>query len=150
MPSDSRSVTRDEMLAAFAPKRPPVERYARTTITVDGVTLEPGVQYERGEDSQGMSRQLRAVTARAVNSIRIPLDRVPFDALVGDLEAAITNEWPARAWFVEIHDEHGSWTQIFQPYGVPQDQFNSPVSEIWETEELRGGDGTIARRVVRR
>lgn len=103
-------------------KRPPVERYARTSITVDGITFEPGVQYERGEDSQVMSRRLRDLTARAVNSIRIPLERVPFDTIAHDIEIEIAMEWPGRAYFVEIHDDASSWTQIFQPYGVPRNE----------------------------
>lgn len=122
MPSDSRSVTKDEMLAAFSPKRPPVERYARTSFAIDGLTIEPGIEYELGEDSQALSRRLREVAARAVSEIRIPVERIPFDNLAVDIERAITATWPGRAYFIEIHDDAGCWTQIFQPFGVPRNE----------------------------
>lgn len=103
-------------------KRPPVERYARCSFTIGALTIEPGLQYELGEDAEALCRQLREVARGSVDSIRIPIERVPFDNLAVDVERAIKATWPGRAYFVEIHSDDGCWTQIFQPFGVPRNE----------------------------
>lgn len=47
-----------------------------------------------------------------------------YDALIAEgLHEAIDDRWPGRAHFIEVqHDNPDGWVQVFQPYGLPQDQ----------------------------
>lgn len=120
-------------------RRPPVERYARTSFAAGSLTIEPGLEYERGEDAQGLSRQLRDVASAAVNEVRIPIERIPFDYLATMIERAIIAQWPTRAYFIEVHDDAGCWTQIFQPFGVPRNEPTDDSSAAEVARQMRDG-----------
>ena len=100
--------------------RPPVEVYARATLNGPaGLTIEPGLEWRRGEDLGRLSAQLRLVAADAA---RLPSDGDRYRTLNDDMRGAIERLWPGRAWFVEIHGADGQWTQQYQPYGVPRNR----------------------------
>lgn len=97
--------------------RPPVERYLRCSVTVGGVTVEPGIEWREGDN--------RTVTLQWLEHIA---SIIALRSADGDpMEVARSREpqfaalWPGRAWFVEVHNGE-AWTQIFQPFGVPRNR----------------------------
>ena len=101
--------------------RPPVERYARTTFTTAGITIEPGIQYELLENVVELGRRLREIAAEAA-AHRMALGAYAIDSVAIAVERAVAATWPERAFFVEVYDADGNWIQIFQPYGLPRNE----------------------------
>lgn len=102
--------------------RPPVELYARCTLDLPGgLTVEPGLEWRDGEALDQLSNALLDVVAEA------SLDVAGYRDLNTAVRAAIELAWPDRAWFVEIHGSDGSWTQQFQPFGMPRSRPRASV-----------------------
>lgn len=107
------SVVRAELLAA----RPPVEHYARCTETIGDLIYEPGIEVRDGDDLPALRMGLACVVSVLAGRVA---ERGQIAAMrsIGEF---FERNWPGRAWFVEIHDAHdGSWTQSYQPYGIPR------------------------------
>jgi hypothetical protein len=99
------------------PRRPPREDYVRVTVECEGFTLEPAVEYRRGEDFTSIATSLR----RAADG---PWSACTDQMLIADLVAyRIAERWPDRAYFVEVwQDGCEGFAQIFQPFGVPRNR----------------------------
>lgn len=99
--------------------RPPVERYLRCTVTFGSWTIEPGLQYDRGERLAPLLSQLQLAIGEAWKAAApVSIDDVP--KLNERVEQLVTRLWPDRAWFLEVHHTTAGWTQIYQPYGIPR------------------------------
>lgn len=104
---------------SVSPTRPPIERYLRCSLTFGAWTVEPGLQYDRGEKLSALLGQLQRAVGEAWNAASpVDIDDVP--KLNDAVEAAVMLLWPDRAWFVGVHHDVAGWTQIYQPYGVPR------------------------------
>lgn len=97
------------------PERPPIERYVRCSVTVGGLTVEPGIEWREGDNYEVVAGDL-AVIGEAIVRCGGP---DPMQAARRG-ENAIAARWPGRAFFIEIHDTAGRWTQTYQPYGMPR------------------------------
>ena len=97
-------------------ERPAVERYARCTLTYGAWTVEPGIEWREGDDFAALTRGLRDL-AGAIGLAAAMAD--PMTAARA-AEHRFEATWPGRAFFLEIHDDAGAWTQIYQPYGIPR------------------------------
>jgi hypothetical protein len=97
--------------------RPPREIYVRTSRpTISGAMVEPGVEFREADQFKAIEHALYVMCVDSDPGAH-EHDPVKLAALV---EKHIKDRWPDRAYFVEVHDLHGGWVQIFQPFGVPQ------------------------------
>jgi len=100
--------------------RPPIERYARTSIYILDWTVEPGVEWRYDDNMDAlvadMIRAARACTQDKLTGLAPP----SVTELAIALEESYRLAFPDRAFFIEIHNEDGDWLQIFQPFGVPK------------------------------
>ncbi len=126
MPKGDRApMTAEECLDCYeraeypTAQRPPIERYLRCTVTFGCWTVEPGLQYERGDQLAPLLLQLQSVICEAWKAAApTSIDDVPkFNDAV---EQLVIRLWPGRAWFLEVHHAIAGWTQIYQPYGIPR------------------------------
>ena len=105
--------------------RAPIESYLRATVIVPGGSIEAGLQRRRGEPLHWLRGRLRDVVAeRSLVLNGDPLDEDNGQRLTDALDIAMDEEWPDRAWFVElwIADASGSGeclTQVYAPFGMP-------------------------------
>lgn len=97
-------------------ERPPIERYVRCSVTVGTWTVEPGVEWREGENCELLAGELETIARQ------ITLLQHHFDPMAASMmgERAFAAQWPGRAFFIEIHDVAGRWTQTYQPYGMPR------------------------------
>ena len=96
--------------------KPPVERYIRCSVTRGDWTVEPGLEWCDGDDFYSKVGDLKVV-ADAVAALACEGD--PIRAAQRG-EGVFARWWPNRAWFLEVHATDGSWTQSYQPYGIPR------------------------------
>lgn len=102
--------------------RPPREVYVRTARpTVNGILVEPGVEYREGDEFAAIEQALTAILVEHDPGS----DETDPVRIAAPVEAAIRVRWPDRAYFIEVYGT-GGWIQIFQPFGVPR---NSPAPE---------------------
>jgi len=95
---------------------PPVEHYARCTVTSrSGLCVEPGIEV-RDETLESLWLVLNSLALHAADMV----ERMGWKDALPLIHADFDHIWPERAWFIEIHDPLGRWTQSYQPYGVPQ------------------------------
>lgn len=102
--------------------RPGCEDYARCTVTVGALTVEPGIELRRGDDLEVMWVVLRSFALHVADLVR-DLGWVP---ALEQVRLDFEHVWPGRAWFLELHDTDGRWTQSYQPYGVPRLEASGP------------------------
>lgn len=95
-----------------------VEHYARCTVAINGLTVEPGVELREGDDFAALQDDLREF-AHWVGSLSVLFTTSRFELLCTMEDAAVAR-WPERAWFVEIFDESGSWSRSYCPMGMPR------------------------------
>jgi hypothetical protein len=96
--------------------RPGCEDYARCTVTVGALTVEPGIEIRIGDDLESMWVVLRSLALHVADLVRVHGWMPTLELVRLDFE----HVWPGRAWFLEIHDTHDRWTQSYQPYGIPR------------------------------
>lgn len=97
--------------------RPPVEHYARCSVTVGALVIEPGLELRSDDDLESMTNVLAAFAATIGSAAKV----TPRMELLAMLPAMFEAAWPGRAFFVEIHDAKVErWTQTFQAYGLPR------------------------------
>lgn len=96
-----------------------VEHYARCTVTAHGLTVEPGMELREGDDFAAMTTDLRqwAEWAASLGALFSSSGRAE---MCKTLETSAVKRWPDRAWFVEVFDEHGNWSQSYCPFGTPR------------------------------
>lgn len=106
--------------------RPPIERYVRLIMPFGGIAVEPGLEWRPDtDDTSALCQRLRQVTDAAMYRATRECAPIPdwepsdFAVITRNLEEAVREYWPDRAWFVEVYCDAG-WVQIFQPYGVPR------------------------------
>lgn len=99
--------------------RPPIERYVRCSATRGAWTVEPGLEWREGDDFDELTDALRTLA----DMVAICVERTddPFEPC-RTLENTFAHDWPGRAFFIEVHDTDGRWTQTYQPYGVPMNR----------------------------
>lgn len=95
-----------------------IEHYARCTVQINGLTVEPGVELREGDDFVTLQDDLREF-ARWVGSLSVLFTASRLE-LLRTMEDAAGKRWPGRAWFVEIFDESGNWSQSYMPHGMPR------------------------------
>jgi hypothetical protein len=128
MDARSGNPTTDRNAIVTTTERPPCEHYARCTVTVVDdrpatpakrlleLTVEPGVEVRDGDDLDALWLVLHSL-ALHIGDVVLRRGWTEAMQLVGvDFE----HVWPGRAWFVELHDSAGRWTQSYQPYGIPR------------------------------
>lgn len=99
------------------PPRPPCEEYARCTVTVGELTVEPAIEVRDDDDTlEAMWLTLNSFALHIADLVKHHGWRSAMRSMRADFEYV----WPGRAWFVELHDTAGRWTQSYQPYGVPR------------------------------
>lgn len=100
-------------------QRPPREDYVRVTVECGGFTIEPAVEYQRGELFSLVAQSLRRAADGPWSSGECWDQMLVADVIAG----RIAERWPDRAYFVEVW-QNGTegFAQVFQPYGVPRNQ----------------------------
>jgi hypothetical protein len=94
--------------------RPAREDYVRVTVTRDGWTFEPAIEYRDGESFDDFATALKEMT-HAITWTDDPMARA---RVLGKL---MSIRWPDRAYFVEVWQEgREGFAQVFQPFGVPR------------------------------
>jgi hypothetical protein len=107
------------LVARRAPRRPPVESYVRSSLVFDGWTYEPGIEWREGDDRERLECYLTLVTEGMFVNAKPTDTPEERGREVGRLiEIAFLGE--QRAYFVEVFAPDGTWSQTFQPYGVPR------------------------------
>lgn len=102
-------------------KRPPVETYARCSVTRGDLTIEPGVELRPADDAGTVVRELREIADGVCRDIEALRGKHPhLDVAARCAARRIRMQFgDDRAYFVEVYRGAG-WVQIFQPYGVPR------------------------------
>lgn len=95
-----------------------VEHYARRTVAVNGLTVEPGVELREEDDFAALQDDLFEF-ARWVGSLSVLFTESRLE-LLRTMATAANARWQGRAWFVEIFDEDGNWSQSYAPMGMPR------------------------------
>lgn len=94
----------------------PIERYIRCSVTRGSWTVEPGLEWRDGDNFDALCGDLRVIAA-AVADLAGVNDAI---GAAQRAESVFRRWWPGRAFFVEVHDVEGRWTQTFQPFGMPR------------------------------
>lgn len=100
-------------------KPPPIERYVRCSMQRGDWTVEPGIEWREGDSYEVVAGDLAVIAAVIAEAIVRFNSSDPMPSGQWG-ERAMAARWPGRAFFIEIHDTAGRWTQIFQPYGLPR------------------------------
>lgn len=91
-----------------------VERYVRASFVRDGIEYCPGIEWRDTDFYCELKTQLKRVCANGIYRVAANfMDRA------SAVEAAIKQEWPDRAYFLEVGRDD-EWVQIFQPWGLPR------------------------------
>jgi hypothetical protein len=102
--------------------RPPVEHYLRCSVTIGDIVVEPGLELRAEDDDPAIAFMLKCLQSVATSIGKRAIDGPRMKACAA-AEMLFEVNWPGRAWFVELHDAKlESWTQTFQPYGVPMNR----------------------------
>lgn len=94
--------------------RPEREKYVRASRSVNGWTVEPGIEWRAGDDFEFMTGMLQDVCERTHQ-----IGAYSANGISETVAELIETVWPDRAYFVEVHNDDG-WIQVFQPFGIPR------------------------------